>query len=77
MLIIDIWNRTMLMTMMTMTMRRKKRKKKRKWRVLEEAATTLRLRQMIQLINRWYGRWQQAPASLLVVQPHGDQLWAS
>jgi hypothetical protein len=67
MLIIDIWNRTMLMTT-TMTMRRrKKRKKKRKWRVLEEAATTLWLRQMIQLINRWYGRWQQAPASLLVV----------
>jgi hypothetical protein len=57
----------MLMMMTTMTMRRKKRKKKRKWRVLEEAATTLWLRLMIQLINRWYGRWQQAPAFLLVV----------
>lgn len=67
MIIIDIWNRTMLMMTTTTTMRRKKRKKKRKWRVLEEAATTLRLRQMIQLINRWYGRWQQAPVSLLVV----------
>jgi hypothetical protein len=66
-IIIDIWNRTMLMMTMTTTMRRKKRKKKRKWRVLEEAATTLRLRQKIQLINRWYGRWQQALSSLLVV----------
>jgi hypothetical protein len=64
----------MLMMMMTMTMRRKKRKKKRKWRVLEEAATTLRLRRMI---NRWYGRWQQAPAFLLVLQIHGNRLWAS
>ncbi len=55
-LIIYIWNRTMLTMTTTMRMRRKKRKKKRKWRVLEEAATTLRLRQAIQLINRWYGR---------------------
>jgi hypothetical protein len=77
MLIIDIWNRTMLMMTTTMTRRRRKRKKKRNWRVLEEAATTLRLRQMIQLINRWYGRWQQAPAFLLVVQIHGNRLWAS
>jgi hypothetical protein len=67
MVIIDIRNRTMLMMTTTTTMRRKKRMKKRKWRVLEEAATTLRLRQVIQLINRWYGRWRQAPASLLVV----------
>ena len=51
----------------TTTMRRKKRKKKRKWRVLEEADTTLWLRRMIQLINRWYGRWQQALGFLLVV----------
>lgn len=65
------------MMTMTMMMKRKKRKKKRKWRVLEEAATTLWLRQLIQLINRWCGQWQQAPASLLVVQIHGNQLWAS
>jgi hypothetical protein len=77
MLIIDIWNRIMLMMTTTTMRRRKKRKKKQKWRVLEVAATTLRLRQMIQLINRWYGRWQQAPASLLVVLTHGNQLWAS
>jgi hypothetical protein len=57
----------MLTMTTTMRKRRKKRKKKQKWRVLEEAATTLRLRQTIQLINRWYGRWQQAPASLLVI----------
>jgi len=77
MLIFNILNRTTLMMMTTMKKRRKKRKKKRNWRVLEEAATMLRLRQMIQWINRWYGRWQQAPASLLVVQIHGNQLWAS